>query len=114
MNLTDRTTKHAVSAARGSIDTARAKQVEANDAAAGALCRVLRAVWAITESYGLDAAKVEVVMVTEDDGEHISVDTPEFEDMDEDTRYKYLDDVQYLLDESMFIEVFDRMAPFRL
>ena len=34
--------------------------------------------------------------------------------MDEDTRYKYLDDVQYLLDEKMFFELFDRMAPFRL
>lgn len=56
---------------------------------------------------------MEVVKVTEDDGEHLSVDTPEFEGMDEDTRYKYLDDIQYLLDESMFIEVFDRMAPFR-
>lgn len=108
MDLTDRTIKHVVSAARGSIDTARAKQVEANDAVAGALYRV------ITESYGLDAAKVEVVKVTEDDGEHLSVDTPEFEGMDEDTRYKYLDDIQYLLDEKMFFELFDRMAPFRL
>ena len=81
---------------------------------ARALYRVLRAVRVITESYGLDAAKVEVVKVTEDDGEHLSVDTPEFEGMDEDTRYKYLDDIQYLLDESMFFELFDRMAPFRL
>lgn len=114
MDLTDRTIKHVVSTARSSTDTARAKQVEANDAVAGALYRVLRAVRVITESYGLDAAKVEVVKVTEDDGEHLSVDTPEFEGMDEDTRYKYLDDVQYLLDEKMFFELFDRMAPFRL
>ena len=84
MDLTDRTINHAVSAARGSIDTARDKQVEANDAVAGALYRVLRAVRAITESYGLDAAKVEVVKVTEDDGDHLSVDTPEFEGMEED------------------------------
>lgn len=48
MDLTDRTINHAVSASRGSIDTARAKQVEANDAVAGALYRVLRAVRVIT------------------------------------------------------------------